>query len=113
HLIVFYESHLPAFSFNTLVKKTLGGPNIDPKLEQLFTRNIDPHETTSRKAAQSAQWPNHETVLAFVAEADRRVADTLLKADLDRPRHPLLNGAETVFTILKHETMHQETLLYI
>ena len=26
HPIVFYEGHLPAFSFNTLVKKALGGP---------------------------------------------------------------------------------------
>ena len=25
HPIVFYEGHLPAFSFNTLVKKALGG----------------------------------------------------------------------------------------
>jgi len=33
HPIVFYEGHLPAFSFNTLVKKGLGGPSIDPRLE--------------------------------------------------------------------------------
>src|SRR5256885_517004 len=29
HPIVFYEGHLPAFSFNTLVKKALGGASID------------------------------------------------------------------------------------
>ncbi len=38
HPIVFYEGHLPAFSFNTLVKKALGGPSIDPSLETLFAR---------------------------------------------------------------------------
>ena len=27
HPIVFYEGHLPAFSFNTLVKRGLGGAN--------------------------------------------------------------------------------------
>ena len=46
HPIVFYEGHLPAFSFNTLVKRALGGPSIDPALEALFARGIDPHESS-------------------------------------------------------------------
>src|SRR3984893_18285053 len=45
HPIVFYEGHLPAFSFNTLVKQALGGPSIDPSLETLFARGIDPHDS--------------------------------------------------------------------
>ena len=36
HPIVFYEGHLPGFSFNTLLKKGLGRPSIDPRLEALF-----------------------------------------------------------------------------
>ena len=39
---MFYEGHLPAFSFNTLVKKALGEPSIDAALETLFARGIDP-----------------------------------------------------------------------
>ena len=35
------------------------------------------------------------------------------RADLDRPGDPLLDHAEAVFTVLEHEAMHQETLLYI
>ena len=46
HPIVFYDGHLPGFSFNTLVKKGLGHPSIDERLETLFARGIDPHETT-------------------------------------------------------------------
>ncbi len=42
HPIAFYEGHLPAFSFNTLVKRALGRPSIDPGLEALFARGIDP-----------------------------------------------------------------------
>ena len=42
HPIVFYEGHLPAFSFNTLVKRGLGRPSIDARLEALFARGIDP-----------------------------------------------------------------------
>ena len=46
HPIVFYEGYLPAFSFNTLVKKALGRPGIDERLESLFARGIDPHESS-------------------------------------------------------------------
>jgi hypothetical protein len=44
HPLVFYEGHLPGFSFNTLVKRGLGQPGIDAHLEALFARGIDPHE---------------------------------------------------------------------
>src|SRR2546425_940515 len=50
HPIVFYEGHLPAFSFNTLVKKGLGLPGIDERLEALFARGIDPHDGGSDRA---------------------------------------------------------------
>src|SRR5512134_3072405 len=52
HPIVFYDGHLPAFSFNTLVKRALGGPSIDDRLERLFARGIDPSEAhaTARPA---------------------------------------------------------------
>jgi iron(II)-dependent oxidoreductase len=44
HPLVFYEGHLPAFSFNTLIKKALGGPGIDLAFETLFSRGIDPDQ---------------------------------------------------------------------
>src|SRR5579884_1376345 len=111
HPIVFYDGHLPAFSFNTLEKKALGQPSVDARLERLFARGIDPEETSSHGAPDT--WPSRETVRAFVEEADRRVVDALEREDLDRPGHPLLDGAEAVFAILEHEAMHQETLLYM
>ena len=116
HPIVFYEGHLPGFSFNTLVRKALGGASIDARLERLFARGIDPHESTlARSPARDAQagWPSRETVRAFADEADRRVIDALLRADIEVPRHPLLDRGEAVFAILEHEEMHQETLRYM
>jgi hypothetical protein len=130
HPIVFYEGHLPGFSFNTLVKKALGGPSIDERLETIFARGIDPHESAALKpqGPQSAQstiqgasaisamkevWPSREEVHQFAAEADARVLEALCRAELDRPGHPLLDQAEAVFTILEHEAMHHETLLYM
>src|SRR3954463_6994093 len=57
HPIVFYEGHLPGFSFNTLVKKGLGGTSIDRRLEGLFARGIDPAESSELSAdQQSLQW---------------------------------------------------------
>ena len=111
HPIVFYEGHLPAFSFNTLVKKAIGRSSIDSGLVTLFARGSDPHESVA--AAHQFAWPRQDEVHRFADEADRAVLEALASADLDRPGDPLLDRAEAVFTILEHEAMHQETLLYI
>ncbi|MBI2186725.1 MAG: SUMF1/EgtB/PvdO family nonheme iron enzyme [Acidobacteria bacterium] len=84
--------------------------------QALFARGVDPDTTAA--AAQPAdyhraQWPSRDVVRAFAAEADARVQEALARAGLDVPGHPLLDRAEAVFTILEHEVMHQETLLYI
>src|SRR6266849_6776639 len=62
HPIVFYEGHLPAFSFNTLVKKALGGPSIDPSLETLFARGIDPGDESAAGTRPELQWPTRDAV---------------------------------------------------
>src|SRR5215475_4217760 len=110
--LVFYEGHLPAFSFNTLIKRALGRPGIDARLEQLFARGIDPAEE-SYSPDTAAVWPSRSVVQAFAEEADKQVLDALAHEDLDRPGDPVLERAEAVFTILEHEAMHQETLLYM
>ena len=113
HPIVFYEGHLPAFSFITLVKRGLGGSPIDERLERLFARGIDPDEPVTATSPGGSSWPSRDTVRGFAAEADRRVVEALEHEDLDRPGHPLLNRGEAAFAILEHEAMHQETLLYM
>src|SRR5438477_4525637 len=73
HPIVFYEGHLPGFSFNTLVKKAIGRPSIDARLETLFARGIDPHETQAGagqageagQAGRDERWPARDEVRAF------------------------------------------------
>jgi iron(II)-dependent oxidoreductase len=112
HPIVFYEGHLPAFSFNTLIKRGIGGPGIDARLEQLFARGIDPHESVGDRSNASA-WPTRREVQQFADEADRRIREALATADIEQPGHPLLDRGEAVFAIFEHEAMHQETLLYM
>src|SRR5262249_38954093 len=102
HPLVFYEGHLPGFSFNTLVKKGLGGSSIDARLEDLFARGIDPHEAAA-SASSAGAWPSRDDVRAFADEADRRVIEVLRTADLDRPGDPLLDRGEAVFAVIEHE----------
>ena len=54
HPIVFYEGHLPGFSFNTLVKHALGGSSVDAQLERLFARGIDPDESSGEASSGRA-----------------------------------------------------------
>src|SRR5436190_23887179 len=83
HPIVFYEGHLPAFSFNTLVRKGLGLPSIDPGLEALFARGIDPAEAAAGASSQPKGWPSRDEVRAFGAEADGRVVDAMANRDVE------------------------------
>src|SRR5258708_1513525 len=73
HPIVFYDGHLPAFSFNTLVKKGLGGPGIDERLERLFARGIDPADADRSPGAL-------DTCRASTGECHRRNGSIFLQA---------------------------------
>ncbi|HVG25130.1 MAG TPA: SUMF1/EgtB/PvdO family nonheme iron enzyme [Thermoanaerobaculia bacterium] len=100
--IVFYEGHLPAFAVNTLAKLTLGRTGCDEHYETLFARGIDPADEASAKSPTDL-WPSREEVQAYGREADALV-ESLLR---ELPVH------EATFTVIEHELMHQETLLYM
>ena len=115
--IVFYEGHLPAFSLISLVKRGLGRPGVDERLEQLFARGIDPDSeaTAVPRSGASTSWPARDEVLAFAASADDVVIDALERGafDLEGRAHPAMLNGEAIYTALEHEAMHQETLLYM
>ncbi len=110
--IVFYEGHIPAFSVNTLVKLALKRPGIDEGLETLFARGIDPESEAAVKSPTDI-WPLRERVHEFAAACDELVEETIATATLEDDEVPHLRGGEAVFTIIEHELMHQETLLYM
>ncbi|HEX6738164.1 MAG TPA: SUMF1/EgtB/PvdO family nonheme iron enzyme [Vicinamibacteria bacterium] len=103
HPIVFYEGHLPAFAVNTLVKWGLGQPGLDEELETLFERGIDPASEAASPTRE--RWPDRARVQDFARRADVRVEEALGESG---ERHTLAVG-----TVLEHELMHQETLLYM
>lgn len=112
HPFVFYDGHLPAFAVNTLVKLGLGHRGIDERLEVLFARGIDPEsEAAVRNPAEL--WPDRGNVEAYANAADALIEETLASADLEAGRAPAMRDGEAIFTVLEHEAMHQETLLYM
>jgi gamma-glutamyl hercynylcysteine S-oxide synthase len=116
HPIVFYEGHLPAFAINVLIKKGLGRPGVDERLEQLFARGIDPHSQEAAEAVAGQTrglWPSRTEVKAYADAATRALRDVLLNEPLVRDDVAVMRNGEAVFTIIEHEAMHQETLLYM
>ncbi|HEX8619230.1 MAG TPA: SUMF1/EgtB/PvdO family nonheme iron enzyme [Thermoanaerobaculia bacterium] len=109
--IVFYEGHLPGFALNTLVKLAHKRRGVDERLETLFARGIDPEDEAS--VPEQSGWPAREDVHAFARACDELVEDALRNAPLEDENVPELRNGEAVFTVLEHELMHQETLLYL
>jgi gamma-glutamyl hercynylcysteine S-oxide synthase len=113
HPFVFYDGHLPDFSYLVLHRRALGGGPLDERLEQLFERGIDPATLTDAERLRRSDWPSRAEVRRFGAACDEHVIADLAHATLDDPTNPLLVGAEAAFNMLEHEEMHHETLMYI
>jgi formylglycine-generating enzyme required for sulfatase activity len=113
HPFVFYEGHLPAFSYLVLHERALGNPALDAQLEKLFERGIDPRDADAAAGHGRSDWPGRDEVQEFGARCDAAVLDDLARAALDDPQRPLLVGAEAAWNILEHEEMHHETLAYL
>jgi iron(II)-dependent oxidoreductase len=114
HPIVFYQGHLPGFSFQKLVREPFGAAPLDPELERLFERGIDPASADDASRHAPPAWPEPERVRAFAAACDAAVLDAFASRPFTRaaacaPYDPL----EAAYTILEHEEMHHETLLYM
>jgi formylglycine-generating enzyme required for sulfatase activity len=104
--IVFYEGHLPAFNINTLMKLALRCRGIDEHFETLFARGIDPDSPDAVKSPADV-WPSRAEVQAYGARADGIIEDALRHGPIER------DDGQAAFTILEHEQMHQETLMYM
>jgi gamma-glutamyl hercynylcysteine S-oxide synthase len=107
--IVFYEGHLPAFSVIAFLRRGLGRPPVDARLEKLFERGIDPDTEASAvpRSGASTLWPSRDEVRAFARACDEAILAAL------RGLSPSALPLEGLYTALEHEAMHQETLLYM
>lgn len=113
HPFVFYEGHIPVFSFLTLNERALQQEAVNRRFEKLFERGIDPASVGDAQKLGRSDWPTRDEVRAFGAACDERVLDAIAHARLADDTVPRLVRAQSVYTILEHEEMHDETLVYI
>ncbi len=113
HPFVFYDGHIPAFAYITLVRDALGRGSIDAELEGFFDRGIDPRDPASAASRKRSAWPDRSTVRAFGDACDAAILDALANAALVDDANPRLVRAQAAHNILEHEEMHHETLTYI
>lgn len=104
--IVFYEGHIPAFAVNTLIKLALKRPGLNEAFEVLFARGIDPESDDA--AGSTATWPSRRDVQAYRDTAESLIERAIASEPFDDPL-----GTEAALSIIEHELMHQETLLYL
>ena len=109
--IVFYEGHLAAFTANIFLKRGLRQSAVNEEFEILFERGIDPE--SEGDVPNASRWPSREKILDYAAIVDSRIEHAIVNAEIDVAGDPMLDGAAALYTILEHEPMHQETLLYI
>ena len=112
HPFIFYLGHIPAFNFNTLAKRAYNIPSTNEKFDTLFRRGIDPEDAQGARTSRDL-WPGIDQVEAYATNIDSLIESLLAEATLEDERNPYLTRAQAVYTILEHEEMHQETLLYI
>ncbi len=110
--LVFYEGHIPAFAVNTLIKLALKRDGIDSAFETLFARGIDPESEEAAKTPTDF-WPARQDIQAYGRDADDLIFRALCDGPIDDGLEPQRRNAEGAFTVLEHEQMHQETLLYL
>ena len=113
HPFCFYQGHIPAFSYAVLCERGLGYPVIDPAFERLFERGIDPADAGQAQQHERERWPTQDDIAAFAARCDAAVVDAIANRTLESQDVPSMRGAQALFTILDHELMHQETLVYM
>jgi ergothioneine biosynthesis protein EgtB len=105
---VFYLGHLPAFAWNQIGRWLLGRPPLDAGLDELFARGIDPVGVDEYVPPRPELWPPRDAVLAYRDQARAALREAAQALDGADPRQALALG-----TVLEHELMHQETLLYM
>ena len=113
HPFIFYEGHLPAFSYLTFNERGLGEPPVDLRLEKLFERGIDPGSLDDAQRHARADWPSRADVARFGLACDERILAAIATGKIEDPNVPRLVRGQAVYTILEHEQMHHETLTYI
>src|SRR5439155_21478775 len=96
-----------------LNERALGEAPIDARLEKLFERGIDPASVGDASRHARDDWPTKEQIQAFGQRFDERIYAAIANAQLVNPGVPRLVRGQAIYTVLEHEPMHHETLVYL
>jgi ergothioneine biosynthesis protein EgtB len=107
HPAVFYLGHLPAFAWAQVGRGLLGLPPVDPELDPLFERGIDPEPGAS--PLERPTMPGVERAVRYRDAVRVRLAE--VAGRVAASRDPLAPWIWDV--VVEHERMHHETLLYL
>lgn len=113
HPFIFYLGHLPAFSWNQVGRGLLGRPPVDPRLDDLFARGIDPLDAGSHPGAPARQWPAVDRILDYRDRVRGELLEVLDEVLALGTSDPLARDGLIYQVVLEHELMHHETLLYM
>jgi ergothioneine biosynthesis protein EgtB len=105
---IFYLGHLPAFAWNQAGAWLLRREPMDPVLDALFARGIDPVGVDQFVPPQPELWPPVDDVRAYRDRVRRALDEIAPQIEAAGER-----GAQVLGLIVEHEMMHQETLLYM
>lgn len=106
--VLFYVGHLPAFAWNQLARELRGRPPLEAALDVLFARGIDPVGVDTYQAARPEDWPRPGDVLAYRDRARAGLIEIAGGLDLGQA-----DDRRVLHTVVEHERMHHETLLYM
>lgn len=115
HPFVFYLGHLPAFAWNQAGLGALALPSPAPSFDELFERGIDPPDTGRGAPALDppGHWPDVDAITAYRDGVRSAFLDALPALLARSGAHPFAREGGVVHTVLEHELMHHETLLYM
>ena len=103
--LLFYLGHLPAFAWNHVGRGPLRQGCLDPHLDGLFERGIDPVGVDAY--LPQVTWPERSAVVDYRDRVRARLC-----AALSHPGFPH-EGHSVLEMVIEHELMHHETLLYM
>ena len=116
HPFIFYVGHLPAFSWNQICGALLNWPSFNPYYDDLFCRGIDPDVDTGEchwHPEVPDRWPSLAETLEYRDNVRGALLDSLEAMGYCRSNDSLAQGGRVFQLVLEHESMHQETLLYM
>ena len=103
--LIFYLGHTASFYINKMVAAGLLGEGLNPRLEALFARGVDPE---SPDQLSRPPWPETEEVWAYRKQVFQTIASLIETSDIPEP----ITEEDPWWSLLmglEHERIHFET----